>query len=324
MERVVFVEVLDRRGRVRERTRIASFPAYIGRAYSNDVIIPDRYVSPTHVAIREEDDGHLVVEDAGSVNGVHAPANSDPLQVVSLQSGLRLRLGETMVRFVNADHLVAPAEILTEGGSGLLETLKSAPLVVGLVLLTLAVFTADIYLETYYDFSWSAVLGPSVLGVVGLAFWAGIWAFANRLLTHRFDFLRHLAVSCLVSVGSICLWPLAEYAEFIFSSSSLSMAIVLITQTVLVAFLIYGHLSIIPASNPFRRRGWALGTSVIVVGLTALLSYTEQDDFSSEVAITVPLKSLGADLVPKVTTDEFLDRSRRTKSWVDERIGDAE
>lgn len=318
MERVVFVEVLDRRGRVRARTRVESFPATIGRAYSNDVIVADRYVSPTHVAIRETEEGELLIEDAGSVNGVHRPGRADPVEVVPLESGLRLRLGETVVRFVTADHLVAPAEVLPRGDSWLLEMSKSPRLGLSLLFFTLVVFATDTYLEAYYDFSGSAVLGPAVLGIVALSFWAGIWAFANRLLTHRFDFLRHLAVSCLASVSSLCLWTLSEYAEFFFSSASLSMVIVLVTQATLMALLIYGHLSIIPASSPHRRRGWALGVTAVVVGLTALLTYAGQEDYSSDVDITVPLKSLGADWIPTVSTEEFLVRSRRTKTWVDE------
>ena len=323
MERVVFVEVLDRRGRVRERTRVESFPATIGRAYSNDVIVADRYVSPTHVAIRETEEGELLIEDAGSVNGIHRPGRADPVEVVPLESGLRLRLGETVVRFVTADHLVAPAEVLPRGDSGLLEMLKSPRLALSLLFLTLVVFATDIYLETYYDFSGSAVLGPAVLGIVALSFWAGIWAFANRLLTHRFDFLRHLAVSCLASVGSICLWTLSEYAEFFFSSASLSMAMVLVTQASVVALLLYGHLSIIPASSTHRRRGWALGVTVVVVGLSGLLTYAGREDFSSNVDITVPLKSLGTSWVPAVSTEEFLRRSRRTRAWVDEAISES-
>ena len=322
MERVVFVEILDRRGRVRERTRVESFPATVGRAYSNDVIVADRYVSPTHVAIRETEEGELVVEDAGSVNGIHRPGRAEPVEIVPLESGLRLRLGETMVRFVTADHLVAPADVLPRGDSGLLARLKRPRLALSLLFLTLVVFTTDIYLETYYDFSGSAVLGPAVLGIVFLSLWAGIWAFTNRLLTHRFDFLRHLAVSCLASIGSICLWTLSEYAEFFFSSASLSMAIVLVTQATLVALLIYGHLSIIPASSPHRRRGWAFGVTAVVVGLTGLLTYAGQEDYSSDVDITVPLKSLGADWLPTVSTEEFLTRSRRTRTWVDEAISD--
>jgi hypothetical protein len=320
VERVVFVEVLDRRSRVRERTRITSFPAYLGRAYSSDVIIEDRFVSPTHVVIREADEGELVIEDAGSANGMHRPGFHEPVDAAVLESGLRLRLGETTVRFVTADHLVAPAEILPRGASGFLELLKRGPIAVGLALFTVAVFTADVFLQSYYDFSWSAVFGPAVLGIVGLSLWAGVWAFVNRLMTHRFDFLRHLAVSCLASVASIGLWPLSEYAEFFFSSAALGQSIAWMTQAVVVASLIYAHLSIIPASSPLRRRGWAVGATAVVLGVAALFTYAEREDFSSDVAISVPLKSLGAEWAPAVSTDEFLERSRRVKSWVDDEV----
>jgi hypothetical protein len=322
VERVVFVEVLDRRGKVRDRTRVDSFPATIGRAYSNDVIVVDRYVSPTHVAIRETEDGGLVIEDAGSVNGVHLPGRSEPVDVIPLESGLRLRLGETVVRFVTAAHLVAPAERLPRGDSGLLEALKSPGLALSLLAFTLLVFTADTYLATYYDFSGAAVLGPAVIGIVVLSFWAGIWAFANRLLTHRFDFLRHLAVACLASVGSMFLWALSEYAEFFFSSASLSMALGALTQTSLAALLLYGHLSIIPASSPHRRRRWAFGVTAVAMGLTGLLTLAGKKDYSSDVVITVPLKSLGTTWVPTISTEEFLNRSQRTRTWVDEAIND--
>ena len=140
-----------------------------------------------------------------------------------------------------------------------------------------------------------------------------IWAFANRLLTHRFDFLRHLAASCLASIGSICLWTLSEYAEFFFSP------VVVVTQASLVALLIHGHWRSIPASSPRRRRGWAFRVTAVVVGAPQFADLCRQEDYSSDVVITVPLKRLGADWVPTVSMEEFLERSRRTKTWVAKR-----
>ena len=57
MEGVIFAEVLDRRGQVRQRVRVERFPLTIGRAYSNDLILDDRYGCPQHarVSIREGD-----------------------------------------------------------------------------------------------------------------------------------------------------------------------------------------------------------------------------------------------------------------------------
>ncbi len=317
MERIVFVEVLDRRGRVLERTKLDVFPATIGRAYSNDVIIADRYASPTHLAVRESDDGRLLVEDVGSVNGVHRLGHDELVKSIPLESGIRLRLGETVIRLVTADHLVAPANVMPRAGSGLLDILKKPRVALAIPWVALGVFVADIYLNAYYDVSGSTVFGPALLGMVVLSLWAGIWAFANRVMTHRFDFPRHLAMACVVSIASVCLWPLSEYAEFFFSSERLAAGIVYVTQASLVTVLLYGHLSIIPASSRPRRRGWALGVTAVVVGIVVLFGFAEREDFSSNVDIRVPLKSLGAEWAPAVTTEDFLARSRRTKAWVD-------
>ncbi len=45
MGKIAFVEILDRRGNVRERVRVDSFPATVGRGYGNAVIVDDRLVS---------------------------------------------------------------------------------------------------------------------------------------------------------------------------------------------------------------------------------------------------------------------------------------
>jgi hypothetical protein len=78
VERVIVVEVLDRRGRVRERVRLDRLPAFVGRAYMNDVVLEDRFVSPRHCAIREAESGEMVLEDLESLNGVKVLTDSSP------------------------------------------------------------------------------------------------------------------------------------------------------------------------------------------------------------------------------------------------------
>jgi hypothetical protein len=45
MEPLTFVEILDKRGHVMQRLRVERLPATIGRAYTNDVILDDPFVS---------------------------------------------------------------------------------------------------------------------------------------------------------------------------------------------------------------------------------------------------------------------------------------
>ena len=46
-----YIEILDGKGNVLERTAVESFPVNIGRAYTNQVIVTDPHVCPMHLTI---------------------------------------------------------------------------------------------------------------------------------------------------------------------------------------------------------------------------------------------------------------------------------
>ena len=46
-----YIEILDSKGVVVERTAVDSFPITIGRAYSNQVILSDPYVCPRSTSV---------------------------------------------------------------------------------------------------------------------------------------------------------------------------------------------------------------------------------------------------------------------------------
>ena len=47
-EEVIILEILGKSGRVREHVRLSRFPATIGRAYDNDVILDDQIPPGVH------------------------------------------------------------------------------------------------------------------------------------------------------------------------------------------------------------------------------------------------------------------------------------
>jgi len=132
MERVIVVEVLDRRGRVRDRVRLSRLPAFVGRAYTNDVVLEDRFVSPQHCAIRETESGEMVVEDLDSLNGVKVLTGA-PSGSLTVRSGDRFRVGETILRLVDGAHPVAPAEPLPADEGGILHGLRDFRLALAIV-----------------------------------------------------------------------------------------------------------------------------------------------------------------------------------------------
>lgn len=310
------VEVLDRRGRVRERVRLARLPASIGRAYTNDVVLEDRYVSERHCALRETESGEIAVEDLGSVNGVKLPSDSPPGASL-LRSGDRFRIGETVLRMVEATHPVPPAEALPDEG-GILHGLRDRRRALAAAASGLAALTLDEYLGQYYETGFLSFASPALLGFGVLALWAGIWAFANRLLTHRFDYLRHLACACIAAVIYFAVDSFAEHAEFIFSSPNLGFAYSLLGGAATTYFLFSAHLAVIPASTRGHRRVWAAVLTALAVGVAGLLSYTSPEDHLAEVPERVPLKAFGSSLVLRQSTAEFLESARHVRQEVDE------
>ncbi len=311
------VEVLDRRGRVRDRVRLSRLPAFVGRAYTNDVVLEDRFVSPQHCAIRETESGEMVVEDLGSLNGVKV-LTLPPSGSLTVRSGDRFRVGETILRLVDGAHPVAPAEPLPADEGGILHGLRDFRLALAIVAASLAVFALDEYLAAYYDTGFMPIASPAVLGFGALGLWSGIWAFANRLLTHRFDYLRHLSCACLAAVAYVFAESLSEYAEFIFSSGRLGSAVGFIGGAATTYFLFSAHLAVIPASTRKHRRVWALGGTSLLLGLASLLSYTGPEDLAAELPVRVPIKALGSSLILPETTSEFLEGARYLREQADE------
>jgi hypothetical protein len=317
VERVIVVEVLDRRGRVRERVRLDRLPAFVGRAYMNDVVLEDRFVSPRHCAIRETESGEMVLEDLESLNGVKVLTDSSPGSL-TLRSGDRFRVGETILRLVDAAHPVAPAELLPADEGGVLHALRDSRLALAVVVASLLIFALDEYLAAYYETGFMPVASPALLGLGALGLWSGIWAFVNRLLTHRFDYLRHLSCACLAAVVYVFVESFSEYAEFIFSSERLGSATGFIGGAATTYFLFSAHLAVIPASTRRHRRVWALGGTSLLLGLASLLSYSGPEDLVAEIPVRVPIKALGSSLILPETTSEFLEGARYLREQADE------
>jgi hypothetical protein len=302
---MIVVEVLDRRGRVRERIRLSRLPAFVGRAYTNDVVLEDRFVSPRHAAITQSETAGLTLEDLESLNGVKPLGEH------------RYRVGETVIRLVDAEAPVAPAEPLPEDESGFLHALRDPRLALGLVLGSVLVFALDVYLGTYYDIGFMPVASQAAATLGALGLWSGIWAFVNRLLTHRFEYLRHLACACLASVAYLFVGSFSEYVEFILSSERMGVAIGVLGGAAATYFLLAAHLAVIPASTRPLRRLWATGGTALLLGLASVLSYTGPDD-TEEIPVRAPIKAFGSSLLRTETTAEFLEDVRVLREQVDE------
>ena len=113
MAAVMWVEVLSRDGAVATRERIQSGEARIGRAFDNDVVVNDPHVAPHHLRVHRGEDGALVAEDLGSINGLYREHGAGRLARLALAGEPGIRIGLTTLRVHDASQPVAPEKPLT-------------------------------------------------------------------------------------------------------------------------------------------------------------------------------------------------------------------
>ncbi len=111
MGKIVFVELLDRRGNVRERVRVDSFPATVGRGYANAVIVDDPLVSVEHLRLSLDSEGGVIVEALNTENGTWLSTSRERIERHTISAGgeAMIRIGQTVLRLRGDDFVFKPA-----------------------------------------------------------------------------------------------------------------------------------------------------------------------------------------------------------------------
>lgn len=316
MDRLVYVEVLDRRGQLRARHRIDRLPATIGRGYGNDVMVDDRLVDAAHARLDADADGGLVLEDLGSVNGMHDPRSGGRVDRLRLASGGEVRLGATLIRFVEPGHPV-PAAVREGRTDGVLAALADPRVALVVFVVTLAAVALSVWLETTERVSVADSLSGDVAIAFLLALWAGGWAFATRIVSGRFRFFGHLAVaSAALLLGMLALTG-EEYLTFLWPDGP-GQAL----ASIAVGFLIGGgalsaHLGLVGGLAPRRRTLVAAAVMAALLSLGLLSEWADRDEFSTTLDYAGALKPLRKGIVPGVTPRDFVARARELRAEVD-------
>ena len=316
MERVIFVEVLDRRNQASARTRLSAFPATIGRAYENDVLLDDRYVDPVHARLVLGDDGTLMLEDGGSRNGIRDAATGDPIGSVAVRSGMVVRLGDTRLRLVEPGHPV-PAALREPRVGNLALALRRPGLAWSVVLAGALVLAVGGWLGSVgADWATELLVGV-VAAMLLLALWAGAWAFASRIFTGHARFVAHFAVA----VGTMTVVSLAGALlgvfRFLWPGASLWPLLGFVATAAVLTVMFHSHLSLTGALGSRARR---LTAGAVALLLTTVM-YTDVFDglggMSGGLDYDGNLSPAGASLAATVSLDELLDAADDVRVTVD-------
>ncbi|MEP7260310.1 MAG: FHA domain-containing protein [Usitatibacter sp.] len=308
MAAVMWIEVLSRDGEVAARERIESAEARIGRAFDNDVVVADPHVAPNHLRIFRGDDGELVAEDLGTVNGMFAEHGAQRVTRLSLKGEPGIRIGRTILRVHDSAHPVAPEKILTPPRAH-----ARWGAVLGASLLALILLLNWLNLTT--EPTASVVLLPMVGLAVVLFGWAGLWALLSRVFQGQTQYALHLRIAITAAIA-VVLWDLlAETLSYSFAWRDIAEYAALGAWAILAATC-WAHLAAVQPRHMKLEVGAML--ALVIVGATMqVVSKSETREQVGQRATLGDLRPPAFRLVPAASADDFFKDTAQTRALVD-------
>ncbi len=308
MAAVMWIEVLARDGGVHSRERIEAAEARVGRAFDNDVVVDDPHVAPHHLRVFRGDDGELVAEDLGSINGLYAEHGAARVPRLSLRNEPGLRIGRTILRVHDGAHPVAAEKPLTPPRA---HARWDVALSAGLFLLILLLNWLNLTTEPNAN----VVLLPMLSLATALAVWTGLWAVLSRVFFGQAQFALHLRIAVTACIA-IVLWDLlTETLSFSFAWRTIAEHAALGAWAILGATC-YAHLA---AIGPRHLKVVVSVVLALVASGAALqaVSKAETRDVLGQRATLGDLRPPAFRAVPLATTDEFFREAAETRARVD-------
>ena len=305
---IMWIEVLSRDGSVAARERIEAPEARIGRAFDNDVVVDDPHVAPHHVRIFRGEDGELVAEDLGSLNGLYAEHGARRVERLPLRAAPGLRIGRTVVRVHDAAHAVAPEKPLTQPRA---HARWAAALTVGLFAVILLANWLDLTTEP----SANAILLPLLALATVLAAWAGAWSLVSRVFFGQSQFALQLRIAATACIALVVWDQLARTLAYSLAWREMTEYSGLGAWAILGAAAV-AHLHSI---GPRHMRA-AQGVVVVLIAAGAGIQYfgrSEVRSVFSQGATLGEVRPPALRLAPVANVDELLLRAESTRRKVD-------
>lgn len=302
---MIFVELMDRRGRVRARVKVGSLPFRIGRAYDCDLILDDPHVSPHHAVLERDAEGRVVLRDAGSRNGIFADGARNPVTQVELDGDVTVELGRTLLR-LRAPDFPVPEAIAIARHSPLAEWLLehwSAVLV--LPALYVAVLIFDQYRTSTMPFEPTEALSSTAWSLLAYGVWIGGWALLNRLLRHRTRFVAHATVAFAASFAYTLTQWVFEVLRFLVPSIEPLRLADQFATTAIWSLVLLGHLTVMGVARRRLRLGIVAVGFCAILGLQLLDRYNEDLDWVTTLPYWSRLEPVDPAWLPVESPDTF-------------------
>ena len=279
MDQVIWIEILTRSRDVATRLRFAGPEVRIGRGYDNDVILDDPYVAARHLRVLRDQDGRLVAEDVGSVNGLFVDRDSRRQQRVFIDGEHPIRIGHTWLRVRAADHAAPP-----ERAAAPQTHARALVLTAGLAAAVLGVTALLLWLSETGEPRASRYLMPLLGRALAVTVWVGIWALLSRIFSGRARFGRNLVVALSGLLALSLYYEFAYFASFAVTWRIPSTYAYVGLSCILAAACFF-HLREIGASRLKLKAGVVAALLALAIGLQTVWQSEAFHDFGQQTLV---------------------------------------
>ena len=263
--------------------KINSFPASIGRAFDNDIILSDPSVSPHHLVIDEDENGYKL-HNISNENGTLLNKQLMDEVATAIKLPVSVNLGDLKGRVLSHKTAVEPTRIKSLS-TGLFHFLSHPFWVSSLFLITLAFIFIDRYQSIPLKrdlFFYFNQLFPTLLIMLGITLIIGS---ISRLSTHRWEIFSALGIASLFFFIPLVLDYLGHFFNYLLTSDLPAsifthIAHFLVLPALLMLYMIRVHLT------PWLP---ALGAAVLVSSPISAYHLNEQIDHLSSYSGFSPL-----------------------------------
>ena len=265
MERLAWIEVLNRHGDVESRHPVFSWPAKIGRAYNCDLILDDPYIAPNHIEIAAEGERIFRIQDMGSINGVTIANIPGRKTDATITPDDIIRIGHTQLRIRPRDFSVT-AE--TKYSAKSWQRRPTILLLSAMAFLVVLIFSA---LLNYTETNIGSFVTPVIVVCVMVVLWIVAWSFGGRLFAGKSNFIPHAIIGCLgvtLFLGSNMLVDLVSFTLDSAFISSLSIEVAFLV----FMLILYWHLRLISRARPRVVAGIAGAVALLMISTSMLIT----------------------------------------------------
>lgn len=254
----------------------------VGRAWTNDLIVNDKYIDPHHLELSIDDSARLTIKDLDTKNG--SRINKKSLQeALDYRQGDLLFVGETEIRFYDSQEQVAAALPL-DSTHLVARRFGSLGFVALATLGAIIAQFAYLYFFETNEFNASTVFSSLVRAIsIGIV-WCLLAGFIGKLFRQETNLALHWILLCCFTVAIVVLQFPIGIIKFNLDSTFFNDAVQYLFIALVLGFFSYATLSLVSRLSTKQKKIIAVLIALIpqlISSLTPLLK-EERDLWSSE------------------------------------------